>query len=136
MVMVVQQVSKMFPLLVGVALVSAVAGAVLAQQYTACTASAPGGANRTFDCMKWSGCRPGPQGMCKTNGSWITPMSGSDPHELWYEYCKSYPQRANCVWDDTYSVCLTYLGWVDKPDCTGQSTCTGMVFRQDCHTEF
>lgn len=134
--MLVQQVSKMFPLLLGVALVSAVAGAVLAQQYTACTASAPGGANRTFDCMKWSGCRPGPQGLCKYGENWISPQGGSDPHELWYEYCKSYPQRATCVWDESYSECLVYTGWVESSTCSKAPTCVGIVYRQDCHTEF
>ncbi len=39
-------------------------------------------------------------------------------------------------WPSTQSVCLQYLGWVDDSTCVRGNTCTGLVFKQDCHTEF
>ena len=135
-----QQVSKTLPLLVAVSIVSAIAGAVLAQpgqdNWTACTTAAPGGANRTFDCQKWTGCRAGPQGQCLYGENWISPAGGSNPTELYYDYCKSYHLKAECVWDETQSACLQYLGWVTDSTCKKGDTCTGLVYRQDCHTDF
>lgn len=132
-----RQVSKLLSLLVALSLFSGLAGAVLAQyQYTACTTSAPGGANRTFDCTKWTGCRAGPQGQCKVGDTWISPQGGSNPTELYNEYSKSYHQKAQCVSDDTQSKSLQYLGWVDDSTCKKGNTCTGLIFKQDCHTGF
>jgi hypothetical protein len=134
-----QKVSKLFPLLVAMSLISALAGAVLGQQYyTRCSESDPGWTNRTFDCKKWDGCRVGPQGTCDVGGVQVSPQSGDMSTEHWYEYCTTFTQEAKCVEDDTESICLSYRGFLDSSTCTskGDNTCTASVKKKDCHTEF
>lgn len=132
-----QQVSKLLPLLAAIGLFSSVLGVALAQpQYTKCVASEPGGANRTFDCQKRTGCRVGPHGTCEYGGVQVSPKSGDSAVENWSDYCAAHTE-GECVVEDTQSVCLSYRGFLENSSCTMKGDlCIVYIKKNDCHTDF
>ena len=138
--MLAQQVSKTLPVLVGLSMVSAIAGAVLGTDpnaQTQCVAVLIGGANRTVDCTKWTGCKLSPPGQCEYGGKMVTPQSGNQAAEGDYELCGPAPSAGvECVTDDTESVCLSYQGYIQDTMCMAGPQCLVQIMKKDCHNSF
>jgi hypothetical protein len=136
--MVVDRISNLLPVLVGLSLLSSVAGVLSAQIYPgqACFQQPPGSPNRMPPCIKWERCYWGPEitGTCPVNGRDLPILSGNNFVEHQYGYCKLFPDT-ECELTAPV-VCQTYTAYIDAlcqdrpPDCFGKITVPG------CKTRF
>lgn len=134
----VQRTCTFLPLLVGLSLVSATAGALLAQTYSdqACFKAPPGGANRMPPCINFGRCYWGPEitGTCIV-GQYNQPiLSGDNFQEQWYGFCKLY-YKANCEIQPPVP-CMTYTAYIDAQCEYHPPGCMGAVMVPDCKTHF
>ncbi|MCL6504600.1 MAG: hypothetical protein K6T86_18120 [Pirellulales bacterium] len=137
--MLAQQISKVMPWLVGVSLLSAIGGVVLAQTYTnqACFWAPPGGANRQPPCIQYTSCRWGSEigGTCRVDDDReFVILSGNMFVELDYPYCRSFP-TTKCRITGTIP-CQKYKAYIDAQCEYHVPGCYGYIFVPGCQTHF
>jgi len=137
--MVVDRISKLLPVLVGLSLLSSVAGVLSAQIYPgqACFQAPPGGANRMPPCIKWERCYWGPEitGTCTApDGNEYFILSGNDFQEQQYGYCKLYPSTKCEITPPM--ICQTYKAYIDAQCESHPPGCYGKIEVPGCKTRF
>jgi hypothetical protein len=94
----------------------------------ACFVNNAGNPNRLPGCTGWTGCSTGSRcgGKCLVGVVQRMPFSCNNATEFTYHYCFPFPST-QC--DDLGAVpvtCLTYIGYYEFSNCTGQ-TCNGTI---------
>lgn len=135
--MLAQQISKVMPWLVGVSLLSAIGGVVLAQTYPdqACFWAYAGQPTRQPPCIDFGSCRWGPEikGVCYVGRRDPQPiLSGDRFQEVMYRYCSSFPDT-KCEIKPPIP-CLTYRAYIDAQCEWHPPGCFGTIDVPGCET--